>query len=51
MLSQLLAITLVLSAQHAVALTNSSQLPEQLFLDIPINDVLPNTSMLPFIEP
>jgi hypothetical protein len=51
MLSQLLTISLMLSAQLAVALTNSSQLPEQLFLDIPITDVLQNTSMLPLIEP
>ncbi|CVL00324.1 uncharacterized protein FMAN_09813 [Fusarium mangiferae] len=51
MLSQLLTITLMLTAQHAVAKTNSSHLPEQLFLDIPINDVLQNTSMLPLIEP
>ncbi|KAL5598227.1 hypothetical protein FOBRF1_012020 [Fusarium oxysporum] len=50
MLPQLLTITLVLSAQHAVALTNSSRLPEQLFLDIPTNDVLQNTSMLPLVE-
>ncbi|KAF5575646.1 hypothetical protein FPCIR_13064 [Fusarium pseudocircinatum] len=51
MLSQLLTITLMLTAQHAVAQTNSSHLPEQLFLDIPINDVLQNTSILPLIEP
>ncbi|EXM04445.1 hypothetical protein FOIG_04661 [Fusarium odoratissimum NRRL 54006] len=50
MLPQLLTITFVLSAQHAVALTNSSRLPEQLFLDIPTNDVLQNTSMLPLVE-
>ncbi|KAG5806834.1 hypothetical protein H9Q74_009295 [Fusarium xylarioides] len=49
--SELLTITLLLSAQHAFAQTNSSHLPEQLFLDIPINDVLQNTSMLPLIEP
>ncbi|KAF5589029.1 uncharacterized protein FSUBG_11280 [Fusarium subglutinans] len=36
---------------HAVAQTNSSHLPEQLFLDIPINDVLQNTSIWPLIEP
>ncbi|KAI1028176.1 hypothetical protein LB504_012525 [Fusarium proliferatum] len=46
MLSQLLTITL-----NAVAQKKSSHLPEQLFLDIPINDVLQNTSMLPLIEP
>ncbi|KAM5362702.1 hypothetical protein ACJA88_013898 [Fusarium oxysporum] len=51
MLPQTLTITLVLSVQHAFALTNSSRLPEQLFLDIPINDVLQNTSMLPLVEP
>ncbi|KAG7410456.1 hypothetical protein Forpe1208_v009717 [Fusarium oxysporum f. sp. rapae] len=51
MLPQPLTITLVLSVQYAVALTNSSRLPEQLFLDIPINDVLQNTSMLPLVDP
>ncbi|KIL89238.1 hypothetical protein FAVG1_07632 [Fusarium avenaceum] len=51
MLFQLMATTLVLGVQHVVALTNSSHLPEQLFLDIPINDILQNTSMLPLIEP
>ncbi|KAF5691272.1 hypothetical protein FDENT_3506 [Fusarium denticulatum] len=51
MLPQLLTIILLLSAQHVVAQTNSSHLPEQLFLDIPINDVLQNTSILPLIEP
>lgn len=51
MLSQLLTITFMLTAQHAVAQTNSSHLPEQLFLDIPVNNVLQNTSVLPLIEP
>jgi hypothetical protein len=51
MLGQLLTITLLFTTQHAAAQTNSSYLPEQLFLDIPINDVLQNTSMLPLIGP
>ncbi|KAK7414572.1 hypothetical protein QQX98_006600 [Neonectria punicea] len=51
MANQLSSLIFIMSLNFAAALANYTEPVEQLFLDIPLNDLLYNTSIIPLVEP